>query len=312
MTDSLPDFITLHRPVIETALENHLPLSSQRGAERLNEALRYAVFPGGKRWRPLLTLLGALVAGGTAKVALPAACAVEFLHTSSLILDDLPAMDDADLRRGRAALHIAFDESLALMSSLALLNQAYALMACLARDGAEAIAASRLVCEAARCIGSNGMIGGQVADLEMNSLSAGSELLASRNLKTTGLTRLMMTSGAIAVGAAESDIAALAHFGECFGAAYQVCDDLMDAIGERETLGKSVRQDCRHLRPSFVAELGIEGSYRLASSLIEEGRQTLREQFGDRRAVRLINQATELIIGGAVKLKPVTACPAQR
>jgi geranylgeranyl diphosphate synthase type II len=249
----------------------------------------------------MLTLLGALVIGGTVKRALPAACAVEFLHTSSLILDDLPAMDDADWRRGRASLHLTFGEGVALMTALALLNQAYALMACAARD---AQVTQRLLCEATRCIGSDGMIGGQVADLESSPACAGAEMLASRNLKTTALTRLMMTSGAIITGANEADIAALAHFGECFGAAYQVYDDLMDEIGERDVLGKTVRQDGRHLRPSFVAELGIEGSACLATSLIEEGKQTLRERFGSHHEVQLLAQAADFMFSGYVTATP--------
>lgn len=301
MTDSLPDFIAHHRPAIEATLSEHLPLSSQVGADRMNEALHDAVFPGGKRWRPMLTLLGALIVGGTVKRALPTACAIEFLHTSSLILDDLPAMDDADLRRGRASLHIAFGEGVALMTALALLNQAYALMACAARD---AQVTQRLLREATRCIGSDGMIGGQVADLESRPACAGAEMLASRNLKTTALTRLMMTSGAIITGANETDVAALAHFGECFGAAYQVYDDLMDEISERDVLGKTVRQDGRHLRPSFVAELGLEGSARLAASLIEEGKQTVRERFGSRREVQLLAQAADFMLSGYVTAAP--------
>src|SRR5262245_27721635 len=153
MSDRLTNFITHHHPMIEAALEQSLPLSAQLGAERLNEALLAAVFPGGKRWRPVLSLLGTMAAGGDQQSAIPIACAIEFLHTSSLILDDLPAMDDAKLRRGRAALHLLYGEGLALLAALALLNQAYAL---LARAGTE-----RLIAESARCIGTDGMIGGQ-------------------------------------------------------------------------------------------------------------------------------------------------------
>lgn len=296
MTNTLPEFIATSRPAVEAALARHLPLSSQSGAERLNDALHYALFPGGKRWRPLFVLLSAMLTGGTAKRALPAACAIEYLHTSSLILDDLPAMDDAELRRGRPALHIEFGESLALMTALTLLNHSYALMVCVAREHDNDLAAARLICEMTRCVGSNGMIGGQVADLETAASLTSAEPLASRNLKTTALTRLMMTSGALAAGAAEADIAALAHFGECFGAAYQIYDDLLDNCGACETLGKTVRQDERHARPSFVTELGVEGCARLAASLIAEGRATLREQFAGQHETELIVQATELLL----------------
>src|SRR5262249_3699407 len=151
MFDRLPNFITLHQPMIEAALEQSLPLGAQHGRERLNEALRAAIFPGGKRWRPILTLLGTMTAGGDTRSALPIACAIEFLHSSSLILDDLPAMDDARLRRGRAALHLIYGEGLALLTALALLNQAYALLA--------SAGPNSLIAEAARCIGTDGMIG---------------------------------------------------------------------------------------------------------------------------------------------------------
>src|SRR5215475_5952635 len=163
MFDRLTNFITHHQPMIEAALEQSLPLSAQRGAERLNEALRAAVFPGGKRWRPILTLLGTMAGGGDAQSSAPIACAIEFLHTSSLILDDLPSMDDARLRRGRAALHLIYGEGLAMLAALALLNRAYEF---LARCGEAR--ASRLIAETARCVGTDGMIGGQAADLDIH------------------------------------------------------------------------------------------------------------------------------------------------
>lgn len=301
MNYSLQEFMMRHRITMETALDRHLPVSSQRGTDRLNDAVRYAVFPGGKRWRPIFTLLGAQLAGGTIQQALPAASAVEFLHTSSLILDDLPSMDDAHLRRGRPALHLAFGEGIAVLASLALLNQSYALMACVRCDRKSYVA--DLICEATRCIGSEGMTGGQAADLEMRSGTVNAEALASRNLKTTALTRLMMTCGAMAVGADEQDVAALAQFGESLGAAYQVYDDLLDEVGEQETLGKTVRQDERHLRPSFVAELGTEGTYRLAMSLIAEGKSALTDRFGENEYVTMLHAAADCLLRGA-KIPP--------
>ena len=283
-------FITLHQPMIEAALEQSLPLSAQRGAERLNEAIRASVFPGGKRWRPILTLLGTMAAGGDGQSAMPIACAIEFLHTSSLILDDLPAMDDARLRRGRATLHLIYGEGLSMLAALALLNQAYAL---LARAGA-----CRLIAEAARCIGADGMIGGQAADLEIRASRGDSSALASRQLKTSALARLTLIAGAVAAGADEMDIAALASYGECLGAAYQICDDLLDESGESATIGKNVGQDARHLRSTFTAQFGAEEAQRLALSLLTEGKQALRERFGERRTVDLLIEAADMVIGG--------------
>src|SRR5262252_3820730 len=298
MFDRVTNFIAGAAPMIEAALEQSLPLSARHGAERLNEALRAAVFPGGKRWRPILTLLGTMTAGGSAQSALPIACAIEFLHTSSLILDDLPAMDDARLRRGRAALHLIYGEGLALLAALALLNQAYAL---LARDGT-----SRLIAEAARCIGPDGMIGGQAADLDIRASRGNSHALASRQLKTTALARLTISAGAIASGADEQDVAALARYGECIGAAYQICDDLLDELGESATIGKNVGQDARHLRPTFTAQFGADGARRLGLDFLAEGKQALRERFGERRTASLLIEAADLVISGAGPLRTLT------
>jgi geranylgeranyl diphosphate synthase, type II len=284
--------------MIEAALERSLPLSAQHGAERLNEALRAAVFPGGKRWRPVLTLLGTMTAGGSAQTALPIACAIEFLHTSSLILDDLPAMDDAHLRRGRAALHLVYGEGLAMLAALALLNQAYAL---LAKDGT-----GRLIVEAARCVGPDGMIGGQAADLDIRASNGNSHALASRQLKTTALARLTIIAGAIAAGADERDVSALARYGECLGAAYQICDDLLDELGESATTGKNVGQDARHLRSNFTAQFGAEEARRLAHDLLAESKQTLRERFGECQTASLLIEAADLVIGGAGPLRTLT------
>src|SRR5262249_16603023 len=157
-TERLCAYISRCRPSIEAALEAHLPLSAQPRARRLNEALRYAVFPGGKRWRPMLMLLGAEIAGAHAQDAMPAACAVEFLHTSSIVFDDLPAMDDAAIRRGRASLHCVFGEGVALLAALALMNESYALLARAACEQGGRNSAAHLVEEAARCVGADGMI----------------------------------------------------------------------------------------------------------------------------------------------------------
>jgi geranylgeranyl diphosphate synthase type II len=298
MFERLTNFITRRQPMIEAALEQSLPLSAQHGAEPLNEALRAAVFPGGKRWRPILTLLGTMTAGGDEQSAMPIACAIEFLHTSSLILDDLPAMDDARLRRGREALHLIYGEGLAMLAALALLNQAYALMA---RTGA-----GRLIAEAARCIGPDGMIGGQAADLDIRASRGDSQALASRQLKTTALARLTIIAGAVADGADERDVAALGRYGECLGAAYQICDDLLDELGESATIGKNVGQDARHLRSTFTAQLGAEGAQRLALSLLAEGKQALRERFGECPTASLLIKAADLLISRAGPLRTAT------
>jgi geranylgeranyl diphosphate synthase type II len=304
MTDRLVNFIAAHGQAVEAALVMWLPLSKPAGAERLNEALRYAVFPGGKRLRPMLTIIGTKLVGGEVQKALPAACAVEFLHTSSLILDDLPAMDDADLRRGRPAVHLACGEGIATLAALALFNQAYALLARAAGQSGEPALTEKLLAEAAHCIGADGMIGGQAVDLALRAAGAGPEVLGSRNLKTTALMRLTMTAGAIGCGANDADVSALAKFGEFLGLTYQICDDLLDEVGECGLTGKPARQDARHLRPTFVGELGLEGSHRLAMLLAEEGKAAITDRFGHCHEALLLVEALHLVVRDVVQLRP--------
>jgi geranylgeranyl diphosphate synthase type II len=297
LTEQLQDFIAEHLQDIEDALRDALPVSSLLNACRLNDALEYAIFPGGKRLRPVLALLASELAGASRTQGLLVACAVEFLHSSSLILDDLPSMDDAHLRRNRRALHLVFGEAMAVLTAVALLNHSYLLLAQAARSNDQTDSTATLIDEAAHAIGADGMIGGQVIDLELQDTGRNTDLLASRDLKTVALMRLMMTAGAHACGADEEDLCALALFGECFGRAYQVCDDLLDELGASDVTGKPARQDARHLRPSATATLGTEGARHLAAQLIERGIVRLNERFGDRHEVRLLADAARLATG---------------
>jgi geranylgeranyl diphosphate synthase type II len=302
MTERLGKYIDQYRDPIEQALEAHLPLSRQEHAARLNEALRYSIFPGGKRWRPMFSLLGAELVGGRPEQALPAACAMEYLHTSSIIFDDLPAMDDAGLRRGRETLHLVFGESIALLTALALFNQSYALLVSAAADRGRAEAAVRLVIEAVHCIGADGMIGGQVVDLVLQGTGQQVQTLASRNLKTTALLKLTLISGAMACGASVEQTESLAEFGDALGMAYQICDDLLDELVESRELGKPARQDSRHSRSNYVAEFGVAGAQQMAAGLVETGLGQLGARFGAHPAVDLIADASRLILSGMGRL----------
>ena len=297
MSEGLSRFIEGQREEIERALRGALPLSSMPGARRLNEALEYSVFPGGKRLRPALAILGARLAGAAREQTLSVACAVEFLHSSSLILDDLPGMDDADLRRNRPALHIIFGEGMAVLAAVALLNQSYAMLAQAARSCGRAGAGVAIVREAARCVGADGMVGGQAIDLEARVNWADPDTLASRDLKTVALMRLMMTAGALACGAGERETRALAEFGEFFGRAYQVCDDLADGPCALAPTGKTPGQDARHLRPTAVSALGVGGSHEFAARLVELGVARLAERFGGREEVALLAEAARSVLG---------------
>lgn len=302
MTERLLDFIHQQHTEFEDALRVCLPVSNLYGTHSFNEALEYALFPGGKRLRPIITLLGTMLIGTSAKEAMPIACAIEFLHTSSLIFDDLPAMDEADVRRGRATLHTAFGEGIALLTALALLNQSYSLLAqTAAKNSNDALRVEKLISEAADCIGAKGMIGGQAIDIEIQRGEINTEILASRNLKTTALMKFTARAGAIAFGADEKDVSALGRFGECLGTAYQICDDVLDELGECEIIGKTVKQDARHLRLTF-AGADIEKAYGLAVNSIEEGKTILVERFGNRPDTDLLKDIADSVIGRVGRL----------
>jgi geranylgeranyl diphosphate synthase, type II len=295
LTNPFPSFVASNRPRLERALNDSLPASAAPGTGRFNEAVRYAVFPGGKRLRPHLALVASGLGGATDEQAVMHACAVEFIHTSSLVLDDLPSMDDAELRRGRPALHLAFGEGTALLVAVALLNQSYALFAGSARGGAQAARLPRLLAEVAACVGASGMIAGQAVEMALSGSPSDESVLASRELKTTGLMRLMMVSGGILAGAPEEEVGALAAFGESLGRAYQIYDDLADAWGDQQSTGKSVGQDLRHLRPTVVRGLSRGEARRLSAGVVESGKDAL-SRFGERPGALLLRSAADHII----------------
>lgn len=235
-------YVELNRPRIEGSLREHLPLAPDAVDTRFNEAVRYSAFPGGKRLRPVLTLLGAELFGGDTSDVMHAATAVEFVHTSSLIFDDLPAMDDSPERRGKLSLHKKFGEGLSTLVAIGFLNQAYALVT---RD--ERLDRRRTadaVLEIVECVGPAGMIGGQSVDLRLREISecrtcspriAGGVL----NLKTSSLIRLALRLGGILSGAHEKDLENLSLFAENLGQAYQISDDIIDVSQDVSTNGVS-------------------------------------------------------------------------
>jgi geranylgeranyl diphosphate synthase type II len=224
------EYAKAHRASIESALEQNLPLAHRHVGSRFNGAVRYAVFPGGKRLRPILTMLGAELFGLSGADVINAAVAVEYVHTSSLILDDMPAMDDASERRGRPPLHKAFGEDIATLVAIGLLNSSYRL-ATLDANGNRS-ASLRAVFEIVDCVGPAGMVGGQTADLALahpdpfEDTPAG--LGAAQSLKTSALIRLALRLGAIYSGADEDSLSALTCFAKLLGEAYQIRDDITD------------------------------------------------------------------------------------
>jgi len=205
---------------IETALRDNLPQADAPGTDALNNALAYTVLSGGKRMRPLLCLLGSRLAGVDDSQALPLACAVEYLHSASLIFDDLPCMDDATERRGMPPVHERFGEGVAVLAGLALMNHCYGMFAM-------ALNSRDLLVLAADCIGHKGMIAGQTIDLRADGADR-EETRDAHYLKTTALFRLSLTAGAVGCGADSGDIRALSVFGDLLGEAYQMLDDAQD------------------------------------------------------------------------------------
>jgi geranylgeranyl diphosphate synthase type II len=267
---------------VEAALARFLPAAEpdRLVPERLAQAMRYSVEAGGKRLRPVLALLAAEACGADPAEALPAACALELVHTYSLIHDDLPAMDDDDLRRGRPTCHKAFDEATAILAGDGLLTLAFELIA---RHIPSAEASRACVLALAEGAGPSGMVGGQMADLQAEGRDDATleALEAIHRRKTGALLRSALRMGAAVAGAPESQTAALDAYGGAIGLAFQIIDDLLDVEGDETKLGKRVQKDSGHGKWTYPALLGVAESRARARRLAEEAVAAL-EPLGDR------------------------------
>jgi len=283
---SLEAVLEDYRRQVEGALAAYLayPGGSDGGGcpDRLGEAMRYSVLGGGKRLRPILCLMAAEACGGLVERALPAACAIEMVHTYSLVHDDLPAMDDDDLRRGRATCHRAFDEATAVLCGDGLLTLAFEV---LARDVRPVQAAVECVSILARAAGPEGMVGGQMADLEsegrlMEGAGGAPEATLERlegihRRKTGALLRASLLLGAATAEARADQTQALDQYGQAVGLAFQIVDDLLDESGDEAKMGKRVGKDRELGKWTYPRFLGIEGSRRRARSLADEATAAL-------------------------------------
>jgi geranylgeranyl diphosphate synthase type II len=239
------------------------------GPEPLREAMAYSLLAGGKRLRPLLTLFACEACGGDPELALPAACALEMVHTYSLVHDDLPAMDDDDFRRGRPTNHKVYGEALAILAGDALLTRAFEIVATEVRPPAVAAACCADLASAA---GDSGMVAGQVVDMaaEQGGLSTVEELEAIHRRKTGRLITCGLTMGAHIAQADAESLNRLRRFGECVGLAFQITDDLLDVSGDPERMGKGVRKDAHAGKLTYPGLLGEAESRRRADALIDE------------------------------------------
>ncbi len=260
------------REQINAALDRYTQLGEGCPA-RLREAIRYSLLAPGKRLRPMLVLLAAEACGGVAEAALPAAVAVEMIHTYSLVHDDLPAMDDDDLRRGRPTCHKAFDEATAILVGDALLGLAFEV---LARDLHPPALAAKCCTVLARAAGPCELVGGQADDLGGVAAHAGIEALESIHRRKTGAMFLASLELGARVGGADArQRAALDVYGRRLGLAFQITDDLLDVGGTAEALGKRAGKDSEQGKLTFPGLLGAEESRRRAEQLIDEACQAI-------------------------------------
>jgi farnesyl diphosphate synthase len=239
---------------------------------RLLAAMRHGALNGGKRLRPFLTLEATRLLGGSQGSALRAGCAIELVHCYSLVHDDLPAMDDDDLRRGQPTVHKAFDEATAILAGDGLLTLAFDAMAS-AETHANAQTRCALVVGLARAAGLGGMAGGQMLDLEAETATQPLDreaIARMQSMKTGALLRFSVEAGAICADASDDDRAALVQYGEALGAAFQIADDILDAEGEADKLGKAAGKDAARNKATLVAALGIDGARALCSQRADD------------------------------------------
>jgi geranylgeranyl diphosphate synthase type II len=278
---TLPHFFEEDHRLVDAELERLLPADHERPS-LIHQAMRYSVFAGGKRVRPILCIEAFRIFSSERAAVLPVACALEFIHTYSLIHDDLPALDNDDLRRGRPTCHKKFGEAMAILAGDALLTLAFEALAGAPVPPAERVA---LIREIASSAGTrNGMVGGQVADLEAEGKEVKPELLEYiHRSKTAALIRASIVSGAIAGGASGEDQERLRTFGGLIGWAFQVTDDILDVEESSAALGKTAGKDQAQQKATYPALFGLQKSHEFARELATRAMGAL-ETFGPRAA----------------------------
>lgn len=268
---NLPLYLKRRQRLIDGALERWVP-GENEFPPLVHQAMRYSLFAGGKRLRPILALAAAEAVGGRMVDALPLACSLELIHTYSLIHDDLPAMDNDDLRRGKPTCHKIFGEALAILAGDGLLAEAFHLLT--RPDLMSDISPKRrlrAIHQVAQAAGSLGMIGGQVMDIAVQGREVDAHLLEYiHSHKSGALITASVGAGAIIGGASAREYKALIGYGEKLGLAFQVIDDLLDVQGEEEKIGKAVRKDQAKGKATYPALFGIAESRRQAEDLVRQ------------------------------------------
>lgn len=260
--------------LIDAALDRSVPVTYP---EVITESMRYSLLAGGKRVRPALCLAACELVGGTTDAAMPTACALEMIHTMSLIHDDLPSMDDDDFRRGKPTNHKVYGEEIAILAGDALLSLSFEYIARETR-GVAPERVLQVIVEVGKSVGAEGLVAGQVVDIKSEGAgtAVGLETLEYIHLhKTAALLEAAVVSGAILGGANESEIAKLRKYSRDIGLAFQVIDDILDITATTEELGKTAGKDLAVAKTTYPSLVGLEGSRKIANELIEEAKAQL-------------------------------------
>jgi geranylgeranyl diphosphate synthase type II len=293
---NLDSYLSSRQSLIERALEKYFP-PGETHLHRLNEAVRYSLIGGGKRLRPILLMAAAEAVEGESSDVLPFACAVEMIHTYTLIHDDLPAMDDDVLRRGKPTNHVVFGDGVAILAGDALLTEAFRIMAQCCGSGTSRSRAVQAMTEIAEAAGPRGMLGGQAADLEAEKTPPDLPTVEFIHVRKTGaLIRACIRSGAILAGAHTNVLHRLTRYGEILGVAFQVADDILGAEAPASVTGKVPGRDGFLEKMTYPAVLGLPETKRRAAELLDEA---LVEIEGFSESAAPLRDIARFIVGRA-------------
>ncbi|XGV99809.1 MAG: geranylgeranyl diphosphate synthase CrtE [Leptolyngbya sp. BL-A-14] len=275
----LAAYLQERQTLVEAALDRSLPVIYP---EKIYDAMRYSLLAGGKRLRPILCLATCELIGGTIEMAMPTACALEMIHTMSLIHDDLPAMDNDDYRRGKLTNHKVYGEDIAILAGDGLLAYAFEHVAMETKDVPHD-RLLRIVAILGRAVGAAGLVGGQVVDLESEGKAdiCLETLNFIHNHKTAALLEASVTSGSILAGVSEADLQRLTRYAQHIGLAFQIVDDILDITATQEQLGKTAGKDLRAQKATYPSIWGLEESKTQAHTLVQKAKAEL-VGFGDR------------------------------
>lgn len=278
---------------IETLLNEYMP-KEEGYQQTVIQAMNYSLKAGGKRLRPILTLESCKIVGGKEEDAIPFAVAIEMIHTYSLIHDDLPALDNDDLRRGKPTNHKVFGEAMATLAGDALLNYAFEIMLSSSIDKKDANKYLKAINEVAKHAGIYGMIGGQVVDVESENKIIDKDKLDFIHLnKTAAMIIGCMRAGAIIGGASEEELEKVTKYGKNIGLSFQIVDDILDITGDEAKLGKPIGSDIENSKSTYPSLLGLEKSRQIARQLIDEGKSSIDDLSSE---IDFLNQLGDYII----------------